>query len=64
MRHELIRIIRLSYLIEFIATETLGRCYIKNIEEVFDYIQKPIIEQGDYKAIMQPLKNVDPRKEE
>ena len=31
MRTELIRIIRMSYLIEFVAIETLGRCYIKNI---------------------------------
>lgn len=38
MRNELIRIIRLSYLIEFITTETLGRCYLKNIDELFDCI--------------------------
>lgn len=55
MRQELIRIIRLSYLLEFVAIETLGKCYISNIEEMFDYIEKPIIEQGEYTKIIAPL---------
>lgn len=42
MRNELIRIIRLSYLLEFIATDTLGRCYINNIEQMFEYIESPL----------------------
>lgn len=63
MRHELIRIIRLSYLIEFIAIETLGKCYIKNVEEIFEYIESPIVQQGDYEPMVEPIKYVDPRKE-
>lgn len=43
MRYELIRIIRLSYLIEFITTETLGRCYLKNIDEIYTCIENPVI---------------------
>ena len=62
MRHELTRIIRLSYLIELIAIETLGKCYIKNIEEVFDYIEKPIVEQGEYQEILEQITYVDPNK--
>jgi dynein heavy chain len=39
MRHELIRIVRLSYLLEFIVIESLGRCYIQNINDVLGMIE-------------------------
>ena len=31
---------------------------------MFDYIEKPIVEQGEYQAIMKPLTFLDPKKQE
>lgn len=41
MRHELIRIVRVSYLLEYMTTEALGKCYINNINTLFHMIELP-----------------------
>lgn len=41
MRQELIRIVRVSYLLEYITTETLGKCYVTNIVHLFKMIELP-----------------------
>lgn len=39
MRYELIRIVRVSYLLEYMTIESLGKCYIKNINDLFRMIE-------------------------
>lgn len=41
MRQELIRIVRVSYLLEYMSIECLGKCYIKNIDDLFKMIELP-----------------------
>ncbi len=41
MRHELIRIVRVSYLLEYMTTEALGKCYVNNINTLFCMIELP-----------------------
>lgn len=41
MRYELIRIVRVSYLLEYMSTESLGKCYINNINLLFKLIEVP-----------------------
>lgn len=64
MRHELIRIVRVSYLLEYITVETLGRCYISNINQLFKMIELPESSLMEYENKMAPLKWVDPTKVE
>lgn len=63
MRQELIRIVRLSYLLEYTTTETLGRCYINNINSLFKMIELPEEAVDEYENKMAPLTWVDPPKE-
>ena len=48
MRHELIRIVRVSYLLEYMTIESLGKCYINNINFLFRMIEIPIEDVGEY----------------
>lgn len=62
MRNELIRIIRLSYLLEFIVTQTLGRCYMNNIDQMFEYIENPLLNELEYDTILKPIQLEDQTK--
>jgi hypothetical protein len=62
MRHELIRIVRLSFLLEYITTETLGKCYISNIHQLFKMIELPEESVDEYEDKMGALEWVDPSK--
>ena len=62
MRHELIRIVRVSYLLEYITIETLGKCYISNINLLFKMIELPEDSVDQYEKKMGELKWVDPAK--
>lgn len=61
MRHELIRIVRLSYLLEFMVIESLGRCYMQNIDDVLNMIEIQDYNE-EYFKIMKPLKYVEANK--
>ncbi len=61
MRHELIRIVRLSYLLEFIVVESLGRCYIQNINDVLGMIELKDYDEN-YVQVMKQLKYIEPKK--
>jgi dynein heavy chain len=63
MRHELIRIVRLSYLLEFMVIESLGRCYMQNIGDVLDMIELKDYDET-YDKIMKPLKYIEAKKVE
>ena len=63
MRHELIRIVRVSYLLEYITVQTLGKCYISNIQQLFKMIELPEDSMSEYENKMAPLKWVDPKKQ-
>ena len=56
MRHELIRIVRVSYLLEYMTVETLGRCYVSNINQLFKMIELPENSVEAYENKMAELK--------
>ena len=56
MRHELIRIVRVSYLLEYMTVETLGRCYVSNIRQLFKMIELPEDSVEEYENKMAELK--------
>lgn len=62
MRHELIRIVRVSYLLEYMSTESLGKCYINNINTLFRMIELSYDELDEYENKMAELKWVEPSK--
>ena len=63
MRHELIRIVRVSYLLEYMTTEALGKCYISNISTLFRMIELPYDQLDEYENKMPELRWVDPPKD-
>lgn len=62
MRYELIRIVRVSYLLEYMSTESLGKCYINNINSLFKMIELPYDLLDEYENKMAELKWVEPKK--
>jgi hypothetical protein len=35
--------------------ESLGKCYLKNIDEIYDIIEKPLVGQEEYVPMLKPL---------
>lgn len=62
MRHELVRIVRLSYLLEFMVIESLGKCYIQNINDVLGMIELKDYDE-EYFKIIKPMKLEDKKDE-
>jgi len=62
MRHELIRIVRVSYLLEYMTLETLGKCFIHNINMLFRMIELPPGSVEAYEKKMEELKWIEPPK--
>jgi hypothetical protein len=48
--------VRVSYLLEYMSTESLGKCYINNINTLFKMIELPYDELDDYENKMAVLK--------
>jgi hypothetical protein len=48
MRQELINIVRMAYLVEFVTVEALGKCYLRNGGEVLMALQKPLNSMMSY----------------
>lgn len=63
MRHELIRIVRVSYLLEYMTTEALGKCYVNNINTLFKMIELPYDQLDEYENKMAELTWIEPPKE-
>jgi hypothetical protein len=55
--------VRVSYLLEYMSTESLGKCYVNNINTLFKMIELPYDQLEEYENKMTELVWIDPAKE-